>query len=183
MDNLLYKFFKSLDFISPSPQLLAERSTRNKTYVGALFTILISIGVVYITWYFGNDIFYKNNVRFFVREDQDIASYQHSLNSSNFFIGYYLTDDTEIVLPDYDKVLSIEMGEFQNKRNKTSNELMDFAYIKHNATSCNNYRNPSNYFSKPQLNRLSCFENMNFTLGGLLEEDYSRFLAIRMNYC
>ena len=182
MASKILSFFKSFDFISSSPQLLAGKSIRIQTYVGSLFTLLISISIMYITWYFGKDIFFKNHVRLFVRDEQDIASYKHTLDSSNFFLGYYIADPVENIIEGYDKILSIEIAEFENRREKNNTKFMNFSYIEHQPTSCSNYRNPNNYFSNSQLKSLSCFDNMNFTLGGLWEEDYSRFLSIRMKY-
>ncbi len=60
---------------------------------------------------------------------------------------------------------------------------MNLTYIEHQAISCSNYENPNNYFSDTQIKALSCFDNMNFTLGGTWDEDYSRFLSIRIKYC
>ncbi len=61
-------FFKSIDQLGKGFDFNIDGGIF-KTAVGGVFTILLGLVTCFFTWYFGNDLYYKEKPSFLIKED------------------------------------------------------------------------------------------------------------------
>ena len=84
------KIFKSIDYFSRDFKLNFKGEESYKTVLGGISSILLFMVTVVLTWYFGQDIYLKNNPRYLSKTSYKNYTPVIALNSSSFL--YALTN-------------------------------------------------------------------------------------------
>ncbi len=156
---------KSIDQIGKSFTFNIEGSVTFRTPVGGVFSILIGMGIILLTWYFGKDIYRNEKPNFLMNEDFLVKfPFVNKTNEKRFRFAFRmeLIDGTTVDNPKYFEY-GVTLKEYKITR-KGEITLQKNRQIQSGKCNTSHYDNQTLY--NEHLYNYYCPENHSYVFGG-----------------
>ena len=187
--NLLRK----LDYFSSGPHLTLKNEKNLRTELGGIFSFIILGLVIFFSYSFGNDVFYKKKPKILQNEFLNPIPNRFKIDRENFFLGFNLEYSNTKHIDDFEKLIRYKASIF----NYTYKDGGDFEEVEINLklVPCNTIYpdiNENNKIVKAlvennmfeSLPKLMCLDDMeNLFLEGTWENSFVSLIKIEVFKC
>jgi len=176
------KFIKSIDMFGKECRFVIDQNETFKTGIGGLFSILVYLGLLTLTWNFGQDIYLRQAPKVVQQLDFLDKTPYFPINNSNYNIAINLRKDNGIIIPDpssftlnaYIERRQIFLDSFPPTIKTTDKQL--------EIVECSNKTMENKYYERDHFKAFFCPQIDNGTIGGSIEEeddDYKIILEVK----
>ncbi len=176
------RIIKSFDLFRFVPSLQIKNSKSFRTFLGSVVSILVVLTILYATWHFGREIFYKQKPTLIVTNYNDANPKSLYLTPESFEIAQSLQN------PDYssyfnESIYTIDATQITILRKGDGS--IDFITNKIDLIRCSekNITLLADYFNLADLKNLYCIKRMNYTLEGEFGQEKWSYINMAFKRC
>jgi hypothetical protein len=181
MVKMAYRFLTYIDIFGYEPNLEIKKSKSFKTPFGGILSILILITILYVIWFFGNEIIFKRKPSLITTIYNDANPLRINLTDDNFIVALGLQN------PDYSGYIneSIYYLDVQHITMLRKDGITTFETIDIKTIPCNqkNITLLPDYFSQVELNNLYCIRETNTYMKGDFGQSVWSYLQFSFKRC
>lgn len=159
----MFGFIRSLDLLGKKFQFYINGDTEYKTFLGGITTIVKGIGIILLTWYYGQDLYEMKYPRIITSKGMADNYPYVELNTSVFNFAFRLENEYGVLIDD-PSIVTYDMRYVIYK----ADDLGVWTMALNNSLTvetCSTKHYDNDTLTKFHLNMYKCVEN-NFTIGG-----------------
>lgn len=183
----LGNLIKYCDFCSIGPELRINNSRTLKSVVGGLVSMIILLVVIFLVFYLGRDIIYKEKPSLLTIDRSLDTPIYKELNNTNFIIGLKVVDYDISTFPNPESYFDITFANVKTFANPDLNSSVpwNWTQIDLGYVPCNHYKN---YAEKDKvlvgpLNSFSCPKNFDIFFGGQHSDSLYGEIYVKLDIC
>lgn len=175
--------FKRLDFLSNGVQLMIDGYKHKQSNIGAAFTILLAFFSIYISIYFGKEIFERKKVNYYISSLAEDTSPKHVYSVKDFYIIFGFINVNDQIVSGMSDVISVNVSNYNYISSADQSSFWKINRTSYELGPCEK-ETTERIIKKLQTDTLTCIkQGANVTLGGLYNENEVNFLRLEIKLC